>query len=270
MELKARKKEEGKREKGGRPEWKISGRIQTVLICIIMAAAGGLFWKASRTAGSGLAEKGNQFFAGEEGEVATVTESLLERSVKRSRLYTAEYPYNGYTAVYGEDRETVKYYVAYEGRVKAGIDVSKIEVSLEEETRTILIWLPEVKVEEPWVDPGTMEYIFEDDKYNTETAAQESYKAALADLKERVSGDTKLMDTAAENAKISAIALAEPWLDGLGDGVEYTVKVLFGGEERDGEDREEEEKDGKNGEERDGRDGKKRDGEKKDGKKEDR
>ncbi len=230
--LKARKKENERKEKGTKQ--KATGRARLLMFLIIVAAAGGLIRKASHTAGPELVKKGDRFFAGEEGEIATVTESLLERSVKRSRLYTAEYPYNGYTAVYDENQETVKYYVAYEGIVKAGIDVSKIEVSLEAETGTIYIWLPEVTVEKPWVDPGTLEYIFEDDKYNTETVAQESYKAAVADLKERVSADTKLMDAAAENVKISAKALAEPWLDERDDGVEYTVRVLIAGEEKDG------------------------------------
>ena len=117
--------------------------------------------------------------------------------------------------------------------MKAGIDVSKIEVSLDEETGTIYILLPEVTVGKPWVDPGTLDYIFEDDKYNTETVAQESYKAAAADLEERASADTKLMDAAAENVKISAKALAEPWLDEWDDGAEYTVMVLIAGEEKD-------------------------------------
>lgn len=230
---KARKKEDEGKEKGTEPKRKVTGWVRVPLIFIITAIAGGLFWKANHTAREDLAEKGKRFFTGEEGEVATVTESLLERSVKRSRLYTAEYPYNGYTSVYEEDQKTVKYYVAYEGIVKAGIDVSKIEVSLDEETGTIYILLPEITVGKPWVDPGTLDYIFEDDKYNTETVAQESYKAASADLEERASADTKLMDAAAENVKISAKALAEPWLDEWDDGAEYTVMVLIAGEEKD-------------------------------------
>lgn len=233
IKFKDRKKDDKNPEKEKKPKQKFKIRIRLMLIIIVTAIAGSLIWKVSHIAGTDIAEKGNNFFVGEEGGVATVTESTLEKSVKRSKMYTAEYPYNGYTAVYGDDRETIKYYVAYEGMVKAGIDVSQIKVSLEEESGTILIRLPEVTVEKPWVNPGTMEYIFEDEKYNTETVAQEAYRAALADLEERVSADTKLVDTARETAEISAKALVEPWVNQRNDGMEYTVKVLSYREEED-------------------------------------
>lgn len=235
IKLREQKKDDKNQEKEKRPKWKIRSRIGVALVFIIIAIAGGILWKVTHTASSDIAEKGKNFLIGEKGKVTTVTESVLEKSVKKSELYTAEYPYNGYTTVYDDDQETVKYYVAYEGTVKAGIDAEKIEISLDEETNTIFIRLPEIKVAEPWVNPGTMEYIFEKEQYNTETVAQEAYKAALADLMKRTFADARLMDTAAESARTSAEAMAKPWENQMVGGQTYTVKVLLYGEEQNDE-----------------------------------
>ena len=168
---------------------------------------------------------------GEEGKVTTVTETELVEVVKTSKLYTAEYPYNGYCEVKNDEGET-KYYVAYEGKVKAGIDVSKIIVSLDEETNTIKIMLPEVEVENPTVDAGTLEYIFMDKKYDTETVAQEAYKMALADLESKVQDDENIINAATDSAKTAEKAFVEPWVNQADSSKIYTVKVIANGEEK--------------------------------------
>lgn len=53
-----------------------------------------------------------------------------------------------------------KYNVAYKGSVQAGIDISKIEVTLDEDNKIIDIQLPEVEVDEPYVDVGSLEFMF--------------------------------------------------------------------------------------------------------------
>lgn len=162
---------------------------------------------------------------GEEGKVYTVTVSDLERVVRRSQLYTAEYDYNGCVEVKTKDNKT-KYYVAYEGKVKAGIDVQKVTVKLDEDTNTITVYLPEVEVENPTVDAGTMEYIFENKKYDTETVAQEAYKKAIEDLTNRVKCDRQIVESARENAKVAEKALLEPWLNQIDPEKKYTVIVM--------------------------------------------
>lgn len=164
---------------------------------------------------------------GKEGRVTTVTKSDLEKVVQKSQLYTAEYPYNGYTAVYDENG-SIKYYVAYEGTVKAGIDISRITVTVKGDT--IIIQLPEVQIKEPTVDAGTMEYIFKNKKYETETVAEEAYRCAENDLAKRVSTDNDLKICATESAKTAERAMIEPWINQTSDGRTYTVKVLGYGE----------------------------------------
>lgn len=167
---------------------------------------------------------------GEEGKVTTVTESTLEAVIKKSQLYTAAYPYNGYATVLDEDGN-VKYYVAYEGTVKAGIDVTQITVTVDEENAVIIIRLPEVRIEDPIVDAGTMEYIFKKEKYNTETVAEEAYRYAEADLAERVMEDADIKACATESAKAAERAMVEPWVNQIEADKTYTVKVLGYGEE---------------------------------------
>ena len=220
-------------EKRKRLKWDIGTGIRALSAVFLIMIAVIVIWRIKHADLPDIAGKGKDFLAGEEGEVTTVTESILEETVRKGSLYTAEYPYNGYTAVYEEDQKTVKYYVAYEGTVKAGIDVRKIEVSLEEDTNTIFIRLPKAVVTEPRVNPGTMEYIFEDEKYNTETVAQEAYRAACEDLAERVQGDANIRANAEESAKAAEKALVEPWVNQINDGKEYKVKVLAYGEEKE-------------------------------------
>ncbi len=167
---------------------------------------------------------------GEEGKVTTVTESTLEEVIKKSQLYTAAYPYNGYVTVYDEDG-SIKYYVAYEGTVKAGIDVAQITVKIDEDTNTITVQLPEVTVENPVVNAGTIEFIFKKDKYNTETVAEEAYRYAEEDLANRVKEDADIRACAQESAKAAERAMIEPWVNQIEEGKTYTVRVLGYGEE---------------------------------------
>ena len=175
---------------------------------------------------------------GKEGEVRTVSLSEIQEVVKKGHLYIAECVYDGYTAVYEEpdeeaedeeEEKEVKYYVAYKGKVKAGIDIEKIDVSMDLSTSEIIINLPEVQIE-TMIDATSLDYIFMDDDYNTETVAQEAYKAAYESLNERASKDEKIVEMATERAKNAEKALVQPWLDSVDPSKTYTVKVLAQGE----------------------------------------
>ena len=108
------------------------------------------------------------------GKVTTITEATLEEVIEISDLSTLDYAYNSITDVKDEDGETVKYHVAYKGKVTAGIDLEKVDVSVDEETKKIVVRVPETMIQNIDVDMGTMEFIFEKDKYETETVTQEA------------------------------------------------------------------------------------------------
>ena len=201
--------------------------IAAVVLMLVLCVA--IVW-IKKYLFSGTSDFVEENIIGEEGKVTTVTESTLEEVIKKSQLYTAEYPYNGYVTVYDEDG-SIKYYVAYEGTVKAGIDVTRITVKIDEDTDTITVQLPEVLIEDPVVNAGTMEFIFKKNKYNTETVAEEAYRYAEEDLANRVKEDADIRACAQESAKAAERAMIEPWVNQIEEGKTYTVRVLGYGEE---------------------------------------
>ena len=165
----------------------------------------------------------NKSLHSNDSRVTTVTESSLEKVLEISDLSTLDYTYNSIVDVLDEDGETVKYHVAYEGVVTAGIDFESVDVSVDEETKMITITVPEAVVQNVDVDMGTLEYIFEEKKYETETVSQEAYKACRADLEKKAMEEGHLLATAKENAVDAVNALMTPWIEQLDE--EYQVEV---------------------------------------------
>ncbi|MCR5546769.1 MAG: DUF4230 domain-containing protein [Lachnospiraceae bacterium] len=116
----------------------------------------------------------------EPGEVKTITESQIKEVFEISELQTADYVYNSITTV-NDDKENVKYYVAYEGKVTAGIDFSAISPELNEEDKIITIVVPEVTIQDAVVTPGSLEYIFPNKKYDDENIYKEAYDRCQED-----------------------------------------------------------------------------------------
>lgn len=156
-------------------------------------------------------------------KVSTISESLLEEMKEINELSTVDYTYNAIAKVYAEDEETLKYYVAYDGTVTAGIDFNKIDIDVNEEEKKVILTLPDVEIQDVRIDMGTMDYIFTKNKYETETVSQEAYKASLADLENRVSQEDSLHEMARENAIASVKALFSPWIEQVDE--QYTVEI---------------------------------------------
>lgn len=158
-----------------------------------------------------------------EGNLTTISESSLQKIIEINELSTVDYTYNATAAKYSEDNQNIKYYVAYEGTVTAGIDFHEISFELDEEQKKISITLPPVEIHDIRIDMGTMEYIFTKNKYETETISQEAYKLCKKDLENRVSQEKILMETAKDNAVSSVEALFKPWIETIDDS--YTVEI---------------------------------------------
>lgn len=163
--------------------------------------------------------------------VKTITESELLKVVKKSKLYTAEYPYNSYTEV-KDDNGKIKYYVAYNGTIKAGFDVKDVNVSISDDGTVITIQLPEIKILSADIDVGSMDYIFENQKYNTETVSNEAIGKATEDLQNKAAADKNIISVATENAKRIEKAVVEPWVNQVSSDKQYTVQVLAYGEDQ--------------------------------------
>ena len=154
----------------------------------------------------------NDFIIGTEGKVTTLTDSNLQDIFEISELSTASYTYNAIAAVYAEDEASIKYHVAYNGTVVAGIDFSEIKITPDEEAKKITIELPMCKIIETSVDFGSMEYIFIDKKAESETVSQEAYHACQKDLEKRAAADRHLLTMAKQNTVSVVEALISPWV----------------------------------------------------------
>lgn len=164
-----------------------------------------------------------RLFSSKVPQVTTITKASLEKVLEISDLETLDYTYNSIVDIMDEDGETAKYHVAYEGVVTAGIDFEKIGVSVEDDTKTVVVTVPEAEVQNVYVDMGTMEYIFEKDRYETETVSQEAYHFCCEDLEKKAKEETSLLTIARDNAVEAVNALISPWVEQMDE--EYHVEV---------------------------------------------
>ena len=160
---------------------------------------------------------------GEEGKVTTISKASLDKVFEISELATADYIYNAVAKSYEEDGETVKYYVAYESTVKAGIDFSKLLVDINEKGKIIKITIPDIEFQEKTVDPGTFNYIFKDEKYETENVHQEAFELCERDLEQRIANEKNLLELAEKNAVAIIKALVLPWVQQIDNGYQVIV-----------------------------------------------
>ncbi len=149
-------------------------------------------------------------------QVMTVTTSSLTKILNISELSTMKYTYN--SVVKAVDSEgAVKYYVAYMGTVRAGIDFAKITegLSIDEESKTVTIVLPEIQVHDAIVDISSLDYLFYNKKYERmpETAA-EAYALCEKDL-QNAGKNSELLSAARDNAISTIRAILNPWVEGF-------------------------------------------------------
>lgn len=178
--------------------------VAVIVVCVI--GIGSLFKEGERT-------------------VTTVAESSLEKIVSSSDLYTIEYTYNSVARVCEEDNETVKYYVAYEGVIKAGPDFSKIRIEEDKKENKIIIYTPEITVSSASIDDESLEFIFVKEKYNTMTVLGEALEKCKEDIEQKAGEDELIVEMARENAENFLRAFFEPWIEQMEDS--YTVEIRW-------------------------------------------
>lgn len=150
--------------------------------------------------------------------------TTLEKMVKTNDLSTFEAVYNGIAEVKNEKKpEKIDCYVAYEAKVKAGIDVQKVEITLNEEEKTISVKLPKVVITDTEVDIGSLDYIFENKKINKEGIAAVAYKASIDD----VNNEAKTKDAILELAKGNAQNIIKALISPFAAQYDSTYKIVF-------------------------------------------
>lgn len=198
-------------------------------LCIVIIILLFVFVRNIRRDSAGIADQISDsvkdIIIGEEGKVTTISEASLKKVFEINELSTADYTYNAVARAYNWDNSEVRYYVAYEGRIKAGIDFSKIKIDIDEEEKLITLTIPEIEFQEITVDPGTLEYIFKDKGSETENIHQEAFTLCQQDLNERAAQEEDFLLLARSNAASVVEALVTPWISQLEDS--YTVDIQF-------------------------------------------
>ena len=168
------------------------------------------------------------FLENKEGVVnVEETQATLMEVIQRSQLYTVEYPYNGYCPV-NDDDDGLVYYVYYEGKVKAGIDVTKVTLKVDKDGKRVDVSLPKVDIEEPTVDETTLDFIFRDNDYNNKNAYIDGHRCAVNDLKKQIEENGDIESAANESAKDIIKGMIESWIKA--EGVNLDVNVHAYGE----------------------------------------
>ena len=210
-----------KEKRSGRIIGLITGLMIPVLL--VLTLAGGSIYIFQKNV-TDISKSVKTAIIGKEGESHTVNECVLKEVVTQSKLYTFDYPYKGYASKYDDDGEAL-YHVYYEGSVKVYIDANEIEYSVDDENSTIKVMLPEITIEDPVVDAGSMDYIFNDEDENDEDVTQESYRIANADIKEQIKNDKTFGEAANKSVETTVRGLIDPWINKYSD-KDYTVVIV--------------------------------------------
>lgn len=153
-----------------------------------------------------------------------ISQANLERIINVNDLSTIEAIYNGVARVADEDNPAeIDYYVSYDAKVKAGIDVTQINIDVDSEKQLIKITLPETEITSVAVEIESLDYIFMDDSANTDKVSSEAYKKCIEDVTNKASTAEAIKDIATENAKNFIRALINPFIDQLDTA--YTLVV---------------------------------------------
>lgn len=188
---------------------KIKIIVAVVVLVVIVIGIGAIFMKTH----SKKAEK------------TIISEPMITEILDVSELSTLDSTYNAITDVYtdGED-STIKYHVAYDATVKVGIDFEKMECSVDDEKKRIIITLPETEIQDVDVDIASLDYIYEDDKYDEEKVTLEAYEACIEDVKKKSASEEELYEMAKENTKSAIEALLKPWVEEIDEEYKIVIK----------------------------------------------
>lgn len=162
-----------------------------------------------------------------------VTKSTLMEVLEISELSTITYTYNGIVqdseilgiTENGNEYGEITRYISYEGTVKAGIDFSKIDIQIEEETKEIKVKLPETEIFDTIVDEGSLEYIHKKSQSDSRGGNyQKAFQVCSEDLKRKAQEDETLLKLAKENGQSVVKALLQPWTEQMEEGYHIVVE----------------------------------------------
>lgn len=157
-----------------------------------------------------------------------VNTSSLKEVLEVSKLSTFEMIYNGVADVRNEKKpENTDFYASYKSRIRFGFDFSEIDITANDETKTITAIIPKLDSPEIIVDIESLEFMFVNKKANTATVAQRAYTACISDATNEIKNDTVGTKLAKASAEKAVRALLNPLVEQQYP--DYTLIVSFGG-----------------------------------------
>lgn len=161
---------------------------------------------------------------GKKKEPEVLTVSTLERIINVSELSTFTAVYNGIAQIMNnENVEEIDYYVSYEARVDAGIDFKKIDITIDDKTKTIKVDIPDVYITGINVDISSLDFIFCNNKADASSVTQAAFKACEADVQEESAQQDAILELAQQNAVNVVTALVNPLIEQAD--ADYTLVV---------------------------------------------
>ena len=153
-----------------------------------------------------------------------ISKATLERIINISDLSTFEAVYNGVAKVMNEKKpENIDYYVSYNAKVKAGLDFEKVDLEIDKNRKVITVKLPEIKITDVNVDIASLDYIFVNDKANTETVSAQAYEQCIEDVTNKSAEEEAIYTLAEQNAHNIIEALISPFVKQLDE--EYQLEI---------------------------------------------
>lgn len=162
------------------------------------------------------------------GETSFSIKTSLKEVFDISEFSTAEYTYNSIAKVKidpkgDETEKNIKFYVSYEGTVKAGFDFKKIDI-IETDAKTIIV-IPKIEIH--CAEPSNFDFIFVKDKYDNETSSmKEALQVCKEDLKNKAEQNKTLQTTAIESAVETVTALTKPFEKHLEEGKTFEIVYI--------------------------------------------
>ena len=161
----------------------------------------------------------------EEPQPQVFNKSTLERIINVSELSTFTAVYNGIARVANEKKpEKIDYYVSYEATVNAGIDFQKVEISMDEEQKTITLKVPEAHITNQSVEMSSLDFIFLNQKADKSGVTEVAYKACEEDVRQESEQQSAICELAKQNAENVLRALTRPIVNQLGEGYQLEIE----------------------------------------------
>lgn len=150
----------------------------------------------------------------QDGQIKSLeSESRFQEMVQIGDLSTIEYTYNSISTCIDQETENAKYYVSYKGKIKAGIDFTKIKIDVDDNQKLVKVLTPTAEIQDVSVEMENLDFIFIKSKYETENVTEEAYKICIADLNEKAALDKDILEIAEENAYSALKALIGPIIE---------------------------------------------------------